>query len=183
MTNQAKIISVFGSSTPKPNSADYEAARMLGQQLAKAGFAVQTGGYSGVMSAASQGAHEVEGHVIGVTCRQIEQFRQMPANPWVREEIKHNTLRERLLYLIDHCDGAIIMPGGIGTLSELSLLWSLVQVDEISARPIVTVGGLWQRTMAAFMEEAYIKPKHQDLVKIVRTVPEAVTEIQNHFIG
>ena len=51
-------ISVFGSAAPLPNTADYEAARTVGRLLAQAGFAVQTGGYSGVMAAASQGAAE-----------------------------------------------------------------------------------------------------------------------------
>ena len=79
----------------------------------------------------------------------MEQYRPTPANQWVKEEIKCQTLRERLLYLVDNCQGAIVMPGGIGTLSEMALIWSFVQVGEISPRPIVLVGGLWQRTMAA----------------------------------
>ncbi len=170
-------ISVFGSSSPQPGSADYEAARRVGRLLAEAGFAVQTGGYSGVMAGASQGASEAGGHVIGVTSAQIEQWRPLPANPWVKEEIKCATLRERLLYLVDNCQGAIVMPGGIGTLSELALIWSFVQVGEISPRPIVAVGGLWQRTLAAFIDPAYVKPAHQKLVTLARTPDEAVTAI------
>jgi hypothetical protein len=98
----------------------------------------------------------------------------MPANQWVKEEIKHATLRERLLYLVDHCDGAVVMPGGIGTLSELSLIWSFVQVNEVSPRPIVAVGGLWQRTLAAFIDDQYVKPDHRDLIEMARTVDQAV---------
>jgi hypothetical protein len=171
---KAKVISVFGSSSPLPGSADYEVARTAGRLLAQAGLAVQTGGYSGVMAAASQGAHEAGGHVIGVTSAQVERFRPMPANPWVKEEIKHPTLRERLLYLVDHCAGAIVLPGGIGTLSELALIWSFVQVNEVSPRPIVAVGGLWQHTLAAFIDENYISPAHRELLTVVRTAPEAV---------
>lgn len=176
-----KVISVFGSSAPQPGSADYEAARTIGRLLAKAGFVVQTGGYGGVMAGASQGANEAGGHVIGVTSVRMETFRPTPANQWVKEEIKHPTLRERLLHLIDNCDGAIIMPGGIGTLSEMALMWSLVQVAELSARPIVLVGGLWQRTLAAFIDEDYIQPAHQQLVTVVRTADEAVEEMIKQF--
>src|SRR5512134_1709123 len=103
MSSNQKVISVFGSSAPRPGSADYEAARTLGRLLARAGFVVQTGGYSGIMAGASQGAAEAGGHVIGVTCAQIERFRPIPANQWVTEEIKKRTLRERLFYLVDHC--------------------------------------------------------------------------------
>lgn len=182
MTNTQKIISVFGSSSPRPGSADYEAARTVGRLLAQAGFAVQTGSYAGVMAAASQGASEAGGHVIGVGCIQIEQYRPIPPNEWVKEQITHATLRERLFYLVDRCDGAIIMPGGIGTLSELALMWSFVQTGEISPRPIVAVGGLWQRTLAAFIDESYVIPKHQALIIVARTADEAVKKLVGYFL-
>lgn len=181
MTTTQKVISVFGSSAPQPNSADYEMARTLGRLLAKAGFVVQTGGYSGVMAAASQGANEAGGHVIGVTSSQIEKFRPMPANEWVKEEIKHETLRDRLMHLVDHCDGVIVMPGGIGTLSELALIWSFVQSGELLPIPIITVGGLWQRVLAAFVDENYIQPDHKQLIIVTRTANEAVNALTNYF--
>ena len=174
MTNNQKVICVFGSGAPQPGTADYEAARTVGRLLAQAGFAVQTGGYSGVMAAASQGANEAGGHVIGVTSAQIEQFRPIPPNQWVKEEIKMQTLRERVLYLVDNCHGIIVMPGGVGTLSELALAWSFVQVGEIPPTPIITVGGLWQRTLAAFIDENYMPPVYQQLVTVARTPSEAV---------
>lgn len=181
MTNTQKIISVFGSSSPRPGSADYEAARTVGRLLAQAGFAVQTGSYSGVMAGASQGACEAGGHVIGVGCTQIEQYRPIPPNEWVKEQITHATLRERLFHLVDYCDGAIVMPGGIGTLSELALIWSFVQTGEISPRPIITVGGLWQRTLAAFVDGDYVHSKHQALITSARTADEAVKKMIGYF--
>jgi uncharacterized protein (TIGR00730 family) len=181
MAEKQKVISVFGSSAPSPGSADYEAARTVGRLLAQAGFAVQTGAYSGIMAAASQGASEAGGHVIGVTSAQIEQFRPIPPNQWVTEEIKYQTLRERQAHLVANCDGVVVMPGGIGTLAEMAMTWSLVQVGEVVSRPIVAVGGLWQRTMAAFMDEAYIRPVHQQLISIVRTPNEAVDNIISYF--
>jgi hypothetical protein len=177
MTPNPKVISVFGSSSPRPGSADYEAARTVGRLLAEAGFTVQTGGYSGTMAGVSQGAKEAGGHVIGVTSAQIEQWRPIPANEWVIEEVKCQALRQRLLHLVDNCAGIIVMPGGIGTLSELALAWSFVQVGEISPRPIIAVGGLWQRTLAAFFDGAYIKPVHRELIILARTADEAVKKM------
>ena len=168
------VISVFGSSAPQPGSADYEVARDLGRRLAEAGFTVQTGGYMGVMEGVSRGANEAGGHVIGVTCDQIEEFRPSKANPWVKEEARHATLRERVLYLVDHCDGILVLPGGIGTLSELALAWSFAQVGEISPKPIIPIGGLWQRTLAAFIDQDYIAPKHVALLTPARSTAEAV---------
>ena len=175
------VISVFGSSSPRPGSADYEAARTVGRLLAGAGFTVQTGGYSGIMAGASQGANEAGGHVIGVTSVQIEQWRPIPANEWVIEEVKCQTLRQRLLYLVDNCAGVIVMPGGIGTLSELALVWSFVQVGEISPRPIIAVGGLWQRTLAAFVDGAYVTPVHRELITLARTADEAVKKMVEYL--
>jgi hypothetical protein len=174
MSHVSHVVSVFGSSALGPGSADYEMARDLGRRLARAGFTVQTGGYVGVMEGASRGANEAGGHVIGVTCAQIETFRSIRANAWVKEEIRHAALRERVLYLVEHCDGIVVMPGGIGTLSELALAWSLVQVGDISRKPIVPVGGLWQRTLAAFVDNAYIPPEHVALLTPARTPAEAV---------
>jgi uncharacterized protein (TIGR00730 family) len=181
MNSEPKIVSVFGSSAPKPGSADYETARNLGRLLAEADLVVQTGGYSGIMAGASQGAGEAGGHVIGVTSAQIEAFRPAPANRWVKEEVKCQTLRERLLYLVDNSHGAIVMPGGIGTLSEMALVWSFVQVGELSARPIVLVGGLWQRTLAAFIDVDYIRPDHQELISTAPTANEAVRLVVEYF--
>ena len=168
------VISVFGSSTPQPGSADYEVARDLGRRLAVAGFTVQTGGYLGVMEGASRGASEAGGHVIGVTCVQIEEFRPLKANPWVKEEIRQQTLRERVLYFVDHCHAIIVMPGGIGTLSELALAWSFTQMREIPVKPIIPIGGLWQRTLASFIDHAYVRAEDAALLMPVRTVVEAV---------
>ena len=72
-----KVISVFGSSAPRPGSEAYEWGRRVGRLLAEAGLTVATGGYSGTMTAVSQGAAEAGGHVIGVTSSQIEQFRPL----------------------------------------------------------------------------------------------------------
>jgi uncharacterized protein (TIGR00730 family) len=175
------VISVFGSSAPQPGSADYEAARNLGRRLAQAGFTVQTGGYVGVMEAVSRGASEAGGYVIGVTCDQIEDFRPLKANPWVQEEIRHPTLRERVMHLIERCDGIVALPGGIGTLSELALAWSFVQVGEMPPKPIVPVGGLWQRTLAAFIDQTYVRPEHAALLMPVRTPAEAVDALIKHL--
>lgn len=153
----------------------------MGRLLAEASFAVQTGGYGGIMAGISQGANEAGGHVLGVTSAHMEQWRPRPVNRWVIEEIRFQTLRERLLYLVDNCDGAVVMSGGIGTLSEMALIWSFVQVGEISPRPIILVGGLWQRTLAAFIDEAYVSARHQELLSMARTADEAVNKLKRIF--
>ena len=72
-------ITVFGGAQPKEGSAAYEEARELGKLLAERGHAVLTGGYMGTMEAVSRGASEAGGHVIGVTCEDIEEWRKRSA--------------------------------------------------------------------------------------------------------
>ena len=172
-----KTISVFGSSAPQAGSADYVQAERVGQLLAERGYAVATGGYMGTMEAVSKGAASVNGHVIGVTAGQIELFRPIAPNPFIVEEISYPTLRERLLHLIMHNHGMIVLPGGIGTLAEVSMAWNSIQVGDISPRPLVLLGDLWHDTINTFMRPAYVREKDASLIQIAHTPEDAVTRV------
>jgi uncharacterized protein (TIGR00730 family) len=143
-------ITVFGGSQSKPGESIYRDAQRLGSILGSYGHAVLTGGYIGVMEAVSRGAAEAGGHVIGITCDEIEAWRPIGPNQWINEERRYSTLRQRLFALIDSCDAAIAMPGGIGTLAEVSEMWSQMQSNAILARPVVLVGPGWSSTFQAF---------------------------------
>lgn len=176
-TDTKGIIAVFGSASPTADSEAYRLAHRVGRLLAEAGFAVATGGYSGTMSAVSQGACEVGGHVIGVTSAQIERFRPLGCNEWVKEEIKYESLRERLLHLVTNNDGMIVLPGGVGTLSEMALAWSFIQVGEMPPRPLVLLGDLWRETIEAFLRPEYVRDSHLDLLHLANTPEEAVAHL------
>lgn len=143
-------VTVFGGAQPQPESPAYEEARLLGKLLAEAGHSVLTGGYMGTMEAVSRGASEAGGHVIGVTCEEIETWRKVGANAWVKEERRKKTLIERLESLIYDCDAAIALPGGPGTLTEISLMWNLMIVESLPPRPLVLVGEGWQSVFDQF---------------------------------
>lgn len=171
------LISVFGSSRPQPDSPDYEQARLTGRLLAQAGFAVATGGYMGTMEAVSRGAAEVGGRVIGVTSAQIERYRPARANPWVGEEIRYETLWERLHHLTTQNAGVVVLPGGVGTLGEMALVWNFVQVGEIPPRPIVLLGALWPTTLAAFLQSQHMPPAHAQLLTFAASPQQAVAAL------
>jgi len=174
-------ISVFGGSQPKEDSTAYAEAQELGRLLAKRGHTVLTGGYIGVMEAVSRGAHEAGGHVIGVTCEDIEAWRPVKANAWVKEEWKKKTLIERLQALIHECDAGIALPGGAGTLTEITLMWNLMIVESIHRRPLILVGSGWQSTFDQFFQEfeTYM-PIHQrvslQFAKDVQTAVEVLEQ-------
>ncbi|MBN2043758.1 MAG: LOG family protein, partial [Anaerolineales bacterium] len=133
-------ITVFGGSAPKPGSLEYQQAYHLGQLIGAAGYTALTGGYIGTMEAVSRGCAEAGGHVIGVTCNEIEAWRPVKPNRWVIEEIRHPTLHARLLTLIKECDAAMALPGGVGTLAEIVMMWNLMQTASISSRPLILIG-------------------------------------------
>lgn len=171
-----KNITVFGASQPQPGDSTYEQAFLLGQLLAQSGFTVLTGGYMGTMEAVSRGAMEAGGHTIGVTCDEIENWRKAKANPWVKEEWKKVTLKDRLHCLVESCDAALALPGGIGTLAEIAIYWSDLQVGILSPRPLILIGPGWRATFETLLETQapYIRPEHRKLVTFAKDVEEAV---------
>jgi uncharacterized protein (TIGR00725 family) len=133
-------VAIFGGSATIAGEGAYEDARYLGRLLGEHGDTVLTGAYSGVMEAASRGCKEGGGHVIGFTCAQIEALRGVNANPWVQEVRRFDTLRERMHALIDACEAAVVMPGGVGTLCELLVMWNEMIIDQKTVRPLLIVG-------------------------------------------
>lgn len=176
-----KIISIFGSSQPKPETAVYQLAYQLGHQLAQAGFVVATGGYHGTMAGVSQGASAAGGHVIGITSAQIERQFDTKPNRWIDEEIKFDTLRDRLFHLVLNNDALLTLPGGIGTLSEMSLAWSLIQTGEMSPRPLLLLGEMWPQTVHAFVQAAFVREEYMGMLRFEDSVETAVAFLSHHF--
>jgi uncharacterized protein (TIGR00730 family) len=175
-----KTITVFGGSLPQPGSPPFLDAVRLGALLGAGGYAVQTGGYIGTMEAVSQGAAEAGGYVIGVTCDEIESWRPVAPNRWLMEEKRCQTLRERLFVLIDSCDGALALPGGIGTLAEIVMLWAQLQIQPNYPKPLILIGSGWENTLKVFLSELgeYVPDKDKNRISIVPDVETAFETLQ-----
>lgn len=169
-------VSVFGGSKPQEGSAAYAEAQELGSLLAQRGHTVLTGGYIGTMEAVSRGAREAGGHVIGVTCEDIEAWRPIKANAWVMEEIRKKTLIERLHALIHESDGALALPGGAGTLTEITLMWNLMIVESLHRRPLILIGNGWQSVFDQFFKgfDTYMPVHQREILGFAKDVPTAV---------
>ncbi len=160
-----KIISVFGSSQVRPGDQVYADAETIGRGLAQAGYAVMSGGYHGVMEAVSKGAREAGGYVIGVTTDQIGSHFAVQPNIWLSETRHYALLRDRLLHMVERADGYLAMPGGVGTLHEISETWELLRIGGLPRRPFVVYGEMWTmlvrellatRFIAGGFEERYV---------------------------
>jgi uncharacterized protein (TIGR00725 family) len=140
MPQGQRIITIFGSGRVHAGDADYEEARVLGGELAQQGFAICSGGYGGVMEAASRGAREAGGKVIGITSK----YFQNSPNKWVDEVSEMKTWDERLFELIRVGDGYVACKGGTGTMAELAVLWEMLNKGIITGKPLVILGDFWK---------------------------------------
>ena len=177
-------ISVFGGSQPKAGDVAYAEAQELGKLLAQRGHTVLTGGYIGTMEAVSRGASEAGGHVIGVTCVDIENWRKVGANRWVKEEWRKQTLIERLQALVEGCDAALALPGGPGTLTEVSLMWNLMIVESLHRRPLILIGDGWQSVFDQVFKqlEPYTSAQQRELLSFAKDIYTAVNQLESYQV-
>lgn len=165
-----KIITVFGSSIPRPGDEEYEFAFELGKQLASKNFSVCTGGYQGIMDAVSRGASEYGGEAFGITCKQ---FNAVPSR-YLSTEIKTDHLFERITKLIEMGNGFAVLRGGTGTLLELSSVWELINKNLIERKPVVCNGDMWINILDSMEERTRLEKRRAGLIKFCRSVDECV---------
>ena len=177
MAEHQKIVTVFGSSRAMPESNTYKQAFELGKLLAEAGFTVCNGGYGGIMKASSRGAKQCRGKTIGITTRVFE---QKPANILIDEEIYTGNYIERLDKLTQIADAFIVLKGGVGTLSELSLVWCLNVIGEMR-KPIILVGDSWQKVIKNMLKHLVIAYQEMQVLSIVNT-PETAVKLLTRLI-
>jgi uncharacterized protein (TIGR00725 family) len=161
-----KIITVFGSSRPGPGEEAYRVAYEIGRSLARAGYTVCNGGYGGTMEAGAKGARDAGGRTIGVTC-------DLWSNPnaFLDEIVHTDSLYPRLTKLIELGHGYIVLPGGSGTLVELSLVWEMIAKKMMTAKPIVLMGDFWKPVIDVTATE---RPRTVELIRYAKTADEAV---------
>jgi uncharacterized protein (TIGR00730 family) len=167
------LVAVFGSGMPR--EVDLERARALGHALGRAGYAVINGGYGGIMEASAAGAREAGGHAVGVTCA-LFTFRSGP-NLHLDEVVEAPTLYARLETLIDRASGYVVLPGGVGTLIELTLTWEHLRRGLVPPRPLVVWEDPWRAVVRSLAEGPYAEEGHE-LLTWVSDVGEAVVAIR-----
>ena len=165
----APRIAVYGSSSLSERDPGYQLAFDLGAALARKGATVLTGGYGGVMEAASRGASEAGGHVVGVTV-ELENYRG-PGNRWVGERVHTAELLERLKHLVVEPDARIALEPSPGTLTEVFLAWTLANFGEIRPGSLILLGPQWPDFLEANHD---VMRSVLPLVTYAGTVNEAV---------
>jgi len=152
---RSRSVAVFGSSQTEPDSPEWIEAEMVGRRLARSSFAVITGGYGGTMEAASKGASDAGGHVIGITAPPLFPGRH-GANPFVNELIEADNLTDRIGRMMERANGTLALAGSIGTATELLVAWNInhiVRRNSGSAIPTVAIGPGWAAVASTLSKE------------------------------
>lgn len=133
-------ITVFGSARIDSDDPMYEAARAVGGSLARAGFAVITGGGPGIMEAANRGCQENDG--VSVGCN-IELPFEQNLNEYVDLGIDFNYFFARKTMFVKYSEGFVVFPGGFGTLDELFESLTLIQTGKVYHFPVILFGSAY----------------------------------------
>ena len=172
-----KRITVFGGSRCGADAAEYKEALRLGRLLVEAGFDVCSGGYAGVMEAISRGAHEAGGHVIGVT---MEQFKSAP-NPYLNKIEPSADFYARLQILIRDSAGYIALRGGMGTVTEISLVWNKLVMNVLPQRPLILLGECWPRAIDCLRNQLVVSDDDMTHLTFAANAEAAVAVLQERL--
>jgi hypothetical protein len=176
MPEISHIITVFGGSRCTEEAPEYAEAMRLGRLLAGHGYTVCSGGYRGVMEAVSRGAHEAGGHVLGVT---LNQFSAEP-NPYLKEQLATDHFYDRLQHLICRSAGFIAVRGGMGTVTEMSLVWNKLVTRIISDVPLILLGDCWPPVVEAWQQHLVVSDDDLSHLHFAATAEEALDILRRY---
>ena len=180
-------VTVFGSARTRPEDPIYQMAKLFGEKLAEAGYMVITGGGTGIMQAAHEGAGSR--HSFGVHIRLP--FEEKP-NPVVKgnpRSITYKYFFNRKVAFLKEADAVALFPGGFGTLDEAMETLTLMQTGKRNPMPLVLVDdpecSYWSSVNKLFVEELlarnYIYPSDFSIFEKVCSVDDAVERIRHFY--
>ncbi len=178
-------VTIFGSARTKPNHPYYKMAEEIAYQLVQHGYGVVTGGGPGIMEAGNRGANRAGGKSVGLN---IFLPHEQKGNPYIDSDklITFDYFFVRKVMFVKYSQGFIVMPGGFGTLDEISEALTLIQTKKIGRFPIVMVGkkfwsGLIDWIKKTLLAEGMISEEDLDLFAVVDTPEDAVKVIDEFY--
>ncbi|MCK9418119.1 MAG: TIGR00730 family Rossman fold protein [Nitrospirae bacterium] len=180
LSNIGPAVTIFGSARLKPGSPYYNKCLKVAENLAKNGFAVISGGGSGIMEAANKGAQNANGTSVGLNIALPTE--QIP-NEFQDVRVEFRYFFVRKLMFVKYAVAYVIFPGGFGTLDELFEALTLIQTKKIRGFPVVLVGREYWSGLIDWMKKTVlaadsINKEDLELMHIVEE-PEEVCAIIN----
>jgi uncharacterized protein (TIGR00730 family) len=178
-------VSIFGSARTARGSLEYTTAEAIASGLARAGYAVITGGGPGIMEAANKGAVQAGGVSVGLG---IELPNEMGLNDYVEVGLEFRYFFIRKTVFIKYSQAFVVLPGGFGTMDELFEALTLVATGKITKFPIVLVGRDYWSGLLAWLQDtmlakANIGPAEFSLIHVADDPDEVVSIIRDAHNG
>lgn len=176
-------VTVFGSARFDENHQYYQLSRNMGQEIARLGFTVITGGGPGIMEAANRGAKDVGGKSIG--CNIILPREQHP-NKYLDKWVDFDFFFVRKTLLSKYSYAFVVMPGGFGTLDEFFEALTLIQTGKFLKFPVILMGREYHKNLYNHMQrlavEKTIDPRDLELFLFTDSIEEAIQHITKYAI-
>src|SRR6476620_709432 len=168
-------VSMFGSARIKDGHPYYATAKIIARKLSDAGFSVISGGGPGLMQAANHGAHAGRAPAIGLN---IVLPNEQTSNQYQDISVNFRYFFARKMMFVRFASAYVVLPGGFGTLDELTECLTLVQTGKTRKIPIILVGGDFWKGLIDWMRdklvgEGLISPADIDLMTLIDE-PEAI---------
>lgn len=179
-----KCVSIFGSARAEAGTPHYTATTEIAHLLAKSGYGIITGGGPGLMEAANKGATEAGGESIGL---HIHLPHEQHTNPFVKTRVDFRYFFVRKLMFVKYAMAYVVMPGGMGTIDELSEAFVLAQTNRIKPFPIILYDSSFWSGMIGWLKDSMVKEgyiREEELgLMVIKDSPESVVEyIRRHVI-
>jgi uncharacterized protein (TIGR00730 family) len=175
-------VAIFGSARAQPGTFVYEEVRRTAAAFASMGCDIVTGGGPGLMQAANEGAKSAG--ATGSLGIRVELPFEQYANPFVEQAFVHETFFTRLHHFVLASDAFVVVPGGIGTVLEMLMIWQLLQVRHVKDVPLILVGKMWNgliewaRTSMLDPRLALANPGDFDIPRCLETADEAIALVR-----
>ncbi len=182
MNGNSRSVSRCGSARVPAGSPLYQETETIARLLVEAGFSVISGGGPGLMEAANKGALEAGGKSIGL---HIHLPLEQECNKYVKIRADFRYFFVRKLMFVKYADGDVVMPGGAGTLDELSEAFVLMQTNRIKPFPVVLYNSKFWRPLLDWMrgdmvDGGFISQEEIDMLKVCDTPEEVVRHIKEN---
>ncbi|WP_050479737.1 TIGR00730 family Rossman fold protein [Herbaspirillum rhizosphaerae] len=176
-------VSIFGSARTKPDDPHYALCVDIARRLSDAGFAVISGGGPGIMEAANKGAFDGASPSVGLN---IELPHEQHGNGWQDISLSFRHFFARKVAFVKYADAYVVLPGGFGTLDELTEALTLMQTGKSRLMPVILVGskfwsGLMEWIKTQLIDDGMISPKDLDLLQVIDDPAEVVIAIQKFY--
>jgi uncharacterized protein (TIGR00730 family) len=135
-------VAIFGSARAQPGTFVYDEVKRAAAAFAAMGCDIVTGGGPGLMQAANEGAKSAGAP--GSVGIRVELPFEQDVNPFVEQAFEHETFFTRLHHFVIVSDAFVVVPGGIGTVLEMLMIWQLLQVRHVDNVPLILVGKMWK---------------------------------------